>query len=698
MAVVDLESREHRDLLDLIDKLRSKGINQYVALPEIVVTGDQSAGKSSVLEAISGMSFPTKDNLCTRFATELILRRSSSVGVKISILPAACRPMPEQEKLKRFRPVVEQGSLELSHVVEQAKLVMGITPTSKAFRNDILRVEISGPSQPHLTMVDLPGLFQAGNSMQSDEDSETVTNIALRYMERPRSIILAVVSAKSDFALQQVTRLARRLDPEGRRTVGLITKPDTLDEGSESEAAYIRLAQNEDVRFKLGWHVLKNRDYKMTLNKATSQERDDAEREFFSNGHWAALDPSIVGVKALKPRLSHLLKDEILLQLPNLVKDVETGIRKCKSQLMRLGSARENIFEQRQYLVHISQAFSDLMKAAVDGFYNDPFFGSSKSEEGYQKRLRAVVQGLLIDFKDNMNEFGCTRHIVDSDDESDDEGMTLSGNKVLRSAYVEEVGELMNRNRGCELPGTFNPLIVGDLFFEQCKPWEDITEILSKKVLESVKRVAHEIIAHVTVESTAAKLGRFIRPAIQVLSQELEASFQSLLKPYQKIHPITYNEALTENVQKAQAERRRRKVEARLTKAYPIEMYGAQRLTVTRQAILEIFTAEEDVNMKLYGSSLAVDYLQAYYNVSLKKFIDDISTLGVECCLIQKLRSLFEPRDIYKMSDTEIQHLAEEDPATKLERSRLREKLNILDGCLYELRGWDKFNPNAKGI
>ncbi|KAH0597145.1 hypothetical protein MHUMG1_05455 [Metarhizium humberi] len=643
MAVVDLESREHRDLLDLIDKLRSKGINQYVALPEIVVTGDQSAGKSSVLEAISGMSFPTKDSLCTRFATELILRRSSSVGVKISILPAACRPMPEQEKLKRFRPVVEQGSLELSHVVEQAKLVMGITPTSKAFRNDILRVEISGPSQPHLTMVDLPGLFQAGNSVQSDEDSETVTNIALRYMERPRSIILAVVSAKSDFALQQVTRLARRLDPEGRRTVGLITKPDTLDEGSESEAAYIRLAQNEDVRFKLGWHVLKNRDYKMTLNKATSQERDDAEREFFSKGPWAALDPSIVGVKA--------------------------------------------IFSKTKYFFNCQtcQAFSDLMKAAVDGFYNDPFFGSSKSEEGYQKRLRAVVQGLLIDFKDNMNELGCTRHIVDSDDESDDEDMTLSGNKVLRSAYVEEVGELMNRNRGCELPGTFNPLIVGDLFFEQCKPWEDITEILFKKVLESVKRVAHEIIAHVTVESTAAKLGRFIRPAIQVLAQELEASFLNLLKPYQKIHSITYNEALTENVQKAQAERRRRKIEARLTKAYPIEMYGAQRLTVTRQAILEIFTAEEDVNMKLYGSSLAVDYLQAYYNVSLKKFIDDISTLGVECCLIQKLRSLFEPRYIYKMSDTEIQHLAEEDPATKLERSRLREKLNILDGCLTKV-------------
>ena len=82
-----LHSTEHRELLDIIDRLRSQGISQFVDLPQIIVCGDQSSGKSSVLEAISGMSFPTKDNLCTRFATELILRRSPSVSVNIHINP-----------------------------------------------------------------------------------------------------------------------------------------------------------------------------------------------------------------------------------------------------------------------------------------------------------------------------------------------------------------------------------------------------------------------------------------------------------------------------------------------------------------------------------------------------------------------------------------------------------------------------------
>lgn len=616
-TVEDLQSKEHRDLLDVIDKLRAKGINRYVALPEIVVTGDQSAGKSSVLEAISGMSFPTKDNLCTRFATELVLRRSPTTGVTVSIIPAANRPLHEQEKLKGFHPKVVGDPPELSDVVEQAKVVMGIKHPTKAFSDDILRVELSGPEQPHLTMVDLPGLFQVGNSAQSDQDSETVTDMVIRYMDRPRSIILAVVSAKSDFALQKVTRLARQLDPNGHRTLGLITKPDTLDEGSESEAAYIRLAQNEDVRFKLGWHVLKNRNYKMSLQKATSEERNQAEAEFFSKGAWSALESSAVGVASLKPRLSNLLKDQILFQLPSLIKDVEKGIHKCKDSLKKLGTPRESASEQRQYLIHISHEFSALMKAALDGTYNDPFFGSSNTEQGLDRRLRAVVQNLLTDFKEVMNEKGCSRKIIDSDPDcdEDDDRMALSENEILRSDYIEEAGELISRNRGCELPGTFNPLIVGELFSDQCKPWEGLVMILRKKVLEAVNHVSLAVLQHVAVESTARKLGPCISSSIRDLGDGLKSSFTDLLEPYQKLHPITYNHALTENVQKVQAERRRRYVEAKLEEAYPSALYIDRELRISRQILLGLLTVDVETDMKLYGSALAVDYLEAYYNV-----------------------------------------------------------------------------------
>jgi GTPase SAR1 family protein len=86
-----LRSEEQVGLLDEIDKLRRSGISDHVSLPQIAVCGDQSSGKSSCLEAISGIPFPRKDTLCTRFATELVLRKSSAESVIVNIVPSQQR-------------------------------------------------------------------------------------------------------------------------------------------------------------------------------------------------------------------------------------------------------------------------------------------------------------------------------------------------------------------------------------------------------------------------------------------------------------------------------------------------------------------------------------------------------------------------------------------------------------------------------
>lgn len=158
-----LKSSGELGLQDAIDSLRSQGVSHYVSLPQLIVCGDQSSGKSSVLEAISGISFPTKDNLCTRFATELILRRTSTIGVSISIVPSQNRTEAECHRLSKFRESLTNFD-ELPALIEKAKEFMGMSTTSSAFSNDVLRVEISGPTQQHLTIVDLPGLIHSETS------------------------------------------------------------------------------------------------------------------------------------------------------------------------------------------------------------------------------------------------------------------------------------------------------------------------------------------------------------------------------------------------------------------------------------------------------------------------------------------------------------------------------------------------------
>jgi len=170
-----------------------------------------------------------------------------------------------------------------------------------------------------------------------------------------------------------VTKLARDVDPKGIRTLGIITKPDTLRVGSESEKAFLDLAGNKDVGFRLGWHVLRNRDDDSRDNSV--EERDEKEKEFFSQGSWISLPPNILGIGTLKPRLSTVLKDQIVSELPNLLRDVGAGINDSRSTLIRLGEARGTLQEQRLYLVHVSRSFSSLVKAAVDGVYVHEFFG-----------------------------------------------------------------------------------------------------------------------------------------------------------------------------------------------------------------------------------------------------------------------------------------------------------------------------------
>ncbi|RDL37477.1 uncharacterized protein BP5553_04910 [Venustampulla echinocandica] len=247
-------------LPDEIDKLRRSGISDHVSLPQIAVCGDQSSGKSSCLEAISGIPFPRKDTLCTRFATELVLRKSPTESVVVvkdsrvdrtAVTQSQQRSKKESQELANFQYTLESFD-ELPALIESAKVVLGLDKPGSGVSSDILRIEISGPTRPHLTVVDLPGLIHAKNDNEDDEDvDEVVSELVHSYMRRPRTIILAVVSALNDCALQAVLKRVKAVDPHGRRTMGLITKPDTLFKDSESEKDVVKLALNEVTNFRL---------------------------------------------------------------------------------------------------------------------------------------------------------------------------------------------------------------------------------------------------------------------------------------------------------------------------------------------------------------------------------------------------------------------------------------------------------------
>ncbi|KAK1756313.1 hypothetical protein QBC47DRAFT_460164 [Echria macrotheca] len=691
MTNTNIAIGDHRDLLDIIDSLRSQGVSHYVDLPEIIVCGDQSAGKSSVLEAISHMPFPTKDGLCTCFATELVLRRSPDVTTKVSITPGESRFGESKEKLQSWKPKASIETDGLGAVTEEAKHVMAdpsaaATSPAAEFFDDILRIELTGPEQSHLTMVDLPGLFRTGGKGQSGAGVGIVRGMVERYMARPRSIILAVVSANYEYVLQDVTKMAKQADPEGLRTMGLITKPDKLDVGSESESSFVRLAQNMEVELRLGWHVLKNRSFEE--RSVTLAERDAIEREFFSKGLWSSIDPSHCGVEALRTRLSVVLRDQILAQLPSLVHDVQDCIHDCDARLKQLGPKRETRQEQLKYLLDISEDYTSLATQAVEGTYTTHlFFGNRKEIDKFRRRLTAVVRSRLGEFTDEMWLRGQSQYIVDSESEEHDiRGGIRDSPRISRSEYVQDVADHLKYSKGRELPGLFNPLIVSDLFVGQCEPWGKITRLLIEDVLEATHQVTREIVEHITARDVTEGVLGVVRQGVEGLKAELDAQVDKLLESVVQ-HTITYNPQLTENVQRIQQNRHKHNFRKLIRKTFGQQTFDdpERKIVLNPIQLLDLAGEGFEPDMERFGSALAVDYMEAYYKVALNRFIDDVGVLAIENCLISKLPTLFRASNFPEMSGEALAHLVGETPESSLERKRLEEKREILKTGLQSL-------------
>jgi len=146
------------------------------------------------------------------------------------------------------------------------------------------------------TLVDLPGLIHSATKASTEADKELIFSLVQEYMENPRTIILAVVSAKNDAANQIILSLFKKIDKNGSRTLGIITKPDCIS--AEDEQFWFDLALNKEVLLERGWHMVKNRsDVEMQFS---FQDRNDAEQAFFNKGRFKDLPRQSVGIEAVK--------------------------------------------------------------------------------------------------------------------------------------------------------------------------------------------------------------------------------------------------------------------------------------------------------------------------------------------------------------------------------------------------------------
>lgn len=571
-----LQNPEQVALLDAIDDLRSEGLGHHgISLPQLIVCGDQSSGKSSLLEALTRLRFPTGPGCCTIFATEVILRRNTNVEMTVEIVPSAeCRSPEERNTLARYkRTYSTRKDFDFQLLHTEVKLLLGIGgvgncprkgSSSRTFCKSDIRVPICPPS-PLSTHQ-----FGGGDGVKK------VVDLVTSYIENERSTILAVVAAANNAENSQIFGYLARFDPPRLRTLGIITKPDRTAKGSTIEKSFVRLARNEEHPMKYHWHTVRNRDWEEKDQSDT--ERDETELQFFNNGPWASIPHQHVGVAALRAKLARVLLEHISVELHSLVLAVRGAADATESRLKALGNTRETTREQRAYLAVHAERFQALTDDALRGIYSNRFFSLETPDEQAPTRLRTAIQNLNIAFAHVMYQKGHTWDIVPvqtgnnnaanrnvaSHPSTCQYGVEFEDAQCMtRTECLENhIGEYVRQSRPSGLPSLVNPWVIGDVLRHQSQSWSKIAKHHLQGVYHAIKVYINEALGSLIDPRTRNLLMlKQIQPELERRWSNVEAKLEELLTPYTDMDPITYDPGFLKDLEEMRTSRYRAKME-----------------------------------------------------------------------------------------------------------------------------------------
>ncbi|KAM4066602.1 dynamin family protein [Hirsutella rhossiliensis] len=693
-----LNTAEARALHEVTDRLSSCGVGRIVNLPQIIVVGEQSAGKSSVLEAISHVRFPVQGGLCTRFATELVLRQAKETRVDVSV-KFADRSRPS----KTFQRA-GFNQADLPDIIQEAKESMGLAGTGRDFSKDVLRLEIEGPSMYPLTLVDLPGLFQVDTADQSMRGKETVDQLVESYMSQKNSIILVVITASNQLANHIALRKVKEHDPQRERTIGVINKPDLTRPGYMDERTYIQLARNQESanKLKLGWHVLRNR----AEDEPSLDCRDANEDNFFQNSAWASIPREDRGVVSLRRKLSRVLYDHIRNNLHGVVQDIEGKLRERQEELDRLGNSRSSQEDMRSFLLTITGEFQRLARDGIHGRYNDPFFGDLDDQD---HKLRAQLRNFNRVFDHVLTTKGSNKQIGRAVDDSqvpdyletfmerypynfpNPETITLED----MSAQLQQQAA---SNQGREFPGSPNQELVIQLFQKQASPWRSIAEFHINTVTLAAKAFVDQLFRHVighpdTSRTTEAILSTCVDPFFSDKENALRGKLEELLRPYTQGYALPLDAVFHRTMSQRSTSRLADHLVEAFREEHP-DMFEDQksRKKLTRTLISEVVSNADDIDGGEFGSDKVIDMMEAYYEMSRRTFTDNIINLAIESCLVCDIPDILTPTKVDRMSSERLRELAAESEDAQSRRRHLQDEIDVLRQGLEQCR---RYKPRA---
>lgn len=692
----DIFDKEVRPLLDLIDSLRQLGVSQsfqdgytdsrpMISLPQIVVMGDQSSGKSSVLQSICGIPFPRGTGLVTRCPTQLIMSKAapgSEWSAEISIdrertydstssSTTSAFDSLFSDKSDKQPPLPTMGSV--SSVEELCQRIEELTQyltggTANSFSTDSIVIRLTSVDSPDLTIIDLPGIVRTATKGQDRGVVSQVNGLIEKYIAMPNTIILAVVPCNQDIATVDILERASTVDPLGLRTIAVLTKPDLVNPGAEEEI--VEILQNKKKPLKLGYIMVKNMSQKQLNDKCSVLEARTEEAKFFADHPVYAplVGSGRLGIVNLTESLTKLLVWCIKQTLPTMMQDIKRLRLQAKSDELALGKdIPEDMTERQSLLAKKVTSYCQLLRHTTRGEYRDPAGVLAANEI---MRLHSRVQQSYKKLQDNVANLR----------------PSLAGNNM-----ADMLGRLeldMTSQRGRELPGFINTQVfyayIVDLVEELRPMIEDcrsevvrdtlyVSSLISSKVIEDFPELCAAVkdITDTLIEATGSAVSAKL-DSIVLREQDPFTTQDVLLEVVNGIRFRTFenvlrqiidttNTAATGSNENALKEDLKNRIGSWYMMRHGVDVHGNQQEMLT--------------------------LIQAYWDIASRRLTDNVCMcLEMEFC--SKLVVELEAQCILygiSVDEAKTEELLQESASVGRRRMFLKEKVQMLESAMAEL-------------
>ena len=324
---------QNKKLINIANKLSSLFTNKSIKIPQLVVVGTQSSGKSSLINGILNMNIlPTGKNMVTRTPIKLELLYHSAVTTCIQFgnYEDSIFKKHKEFVLKRLTEDTETTIRE--NIESFTKTYAG---SEKGISYKEIVIKITSSDVPNLTLIDLPGLVMVActDQGQPEDIKDQIKDLIKHYIIQENTIIMGIMPARCDIEVDSALELIKQYDKNGSRTIGIMTKIDLMNENTDI-GNYLKNEISNDLKLNYGYFAIKNKNN----NEISYKEHNKLESQYFNNHPvYSQMEKNNMGIINLSIYLSNILLNQIKLLIPTIQSQLMENLLQINNELNKLG-------------------------------------------------------------------------------------------------------------------------------------------------------------------------------------------------------------------------------------------------------------------------------------------------------------------------------------------------------------------------